>query len=134
MKFNIHHEYVSIGSQTAKCRIILLHGWGADSDDLLPLGESILRNSELEWQLIFLKAPLLRANNSGREWYGLFPANWQEATREVENLKHSLNELGKSVSLKKNCIVGFFTRCTMSIAVCSKIELGLVVSWRLCTS
>ncbi len=128
MKFNIHHEYVSIGSQTAKCRIILLHGWGADYDDLLPLGESIVRNSELDWQLIFLKAPSLRANNSGREWYGLFPANWQEATREVENLKHSLDELGKSVSLKKTVLLGFSQGAAMSIAVCSKIELGLVVS------
>jgi len=38
MKYDINHEYVSISSQTATHRIILLHGWGADADDLLKLG------------------------------------------------------------------------------------------------
>jgi len=34
MKYAIYHEFVSISSQTATLRIILMHGWGADSDDL----------------------------------------------------------------------------------------------------
>ena len=41
MKYAINHEFVSISSQTATHRIILIHGWGADADDLLPLGKEI---------------------------------------------------------------------------------------------
>ena len=41
MKYDINHEFVSISSQTATHRIIL-HGWGADADDLLTLGQEIL--------------------------------------------------------------------------------------------
>ena len=39
MKYDINHEFVSISSQTATHRIILIHGWGADADDLLNLAE-----------------------------------------------------------------------------------------------
>ena len=41
MKYTINHEFVSISSQTATHRIILIHGWGADADDLLNLGKEI---------------------------------------------------------------------------------------------
>ena len=41
MKYDIDHEFVSISSQTATHRLILLHGWGADADDLLIFGNEI---------------------------------------------------------------------------------------------
>ena len=41
MKYDIDHEFVSISSQTATHRIILLHGWGADADDVFKLGKEI---------------------------------------------------------------------------------------------
>ena len=41
MKYAVNHEFVSISSQTATHRIILMHGWGADSDDLLIFGKEI---------------------------------------------------------------------------------------------
>ena len=41
MKYDINHEFVSISSQTATHRIILIHGWGADADDLLTIGKEI---------------------------------------------------------------------------------------------
>ena len=41
MKYDINHEFVSISSQTATHRIILIHGWGADADDLITLGTEI---------------------------------------------------------------------------------------------
>jgi len=43
MKYAINHEFVSISSQTATHRIILMHGWGADSDDLLTFGKKWLK-------------------------------------------------------------------------------------------
>jgi len=41
MKYAINLEFVSITSQTATHRIFLMHGWGADSDDLLGFGKEM---------------------------------------------------------------------------------------------
>ena len=51
MKSLMNHEYVSIGSQNSSHRIILLHGWGADTDDLLPLGKAIIHDSCFEFEI-----------------------------------------------------------------------------------
>jgi len=48
MKYTINHEFVSISSQTATHRIILMHGWGADSDDLLTFGKEMTEKINLE--------------------------------------------------------------------------------------
>ena len=48
MKYDIDHEFVSISSQTATHRIILIHGWGADADDLLTLGKEIKEKLNLD--------------------------------------------------------------------------------------
>ena len=54
MKNDINHEYVSISSQTASHRIILIHGWGADADDLLTLGKEITKKINLDFEVISL--------------------------------------------------------------------------------
>ncbi len=52
MKYDIDHEFVSISSQTATHRIILLHGWGADADDLLTFGKEITEKINLNFEVI----------------------------------------------------------------------------------
>ena len=86
MKYDINHEFVSISSQTAKHRIILIHGWGADANDLLPIGKDIIEISKLDFEVISLRAPGLHPNNVGRQWYGLYPPNWNQAEKEVNKL------------------------------------------------
>ena len=49
MKYAINHEFVSISSQTATHRIILMHGWGADSDDLLAFGKELTEKINLDF-------------------------------------------------------------------------------------
>ena len=90
MKYEINHEYVSISSQTAKHRIILIHGWGADADDLLPIGKEIIELSKVDFEVLSIKAPGLHPNNTGRQWYGLYPPNWDEANEGVNQLLLSL--------------------------------------------
>ena len=90
MKSLMNHEYVSIGSQNSSHRIILLHGWGADTDDLLPLGKAIIHDSCFEFEIISLKAPSPRSNDYGRQWYSLFPPNWNEAEIAVDQLLDTL--------------------------------------------
>ena len=57
MKYDIDHEFVSISSQTATHRIILMHGWGADSDDLLTFGNEMTEKINLDFEVISLRAP-----------------------------------------------------------------------------
>ena len=129
MKFTMHHEYVSIGSQSANYRIILLHGWGADIHDLLPLGDAITKDLSLDFQVVSIRAPITRSDNIGRQWYDLFPANWEQATNEVEKLISTLHQLSRnSISLKKTVLLGFSQGAAMSLAISSKLEVGLVVS------
>ena len=129
MKSLIHHEYVSIGSQNSSHRIILLHGWGADADDLLPVGKSIIHNSCFEFELISLAAPSFRLNDMGRQWYSLFPPNWNEAEIAVAKLLDTLNAFNKTkISLKKTVLLGFSQGGAMAIDAGLSLDLGLVIS------
>ena len=68
MKYDINHEFVSISSQTAKHRIILIHGWGADADDLLSIGEEIIETSKVDFEILSLRAPSLHPNKTIKIW------------------------------------------------------------------
>ena len=129
MKSLMHHEYVSIGSQNSTHRIILLHGWGADADDLLPIGNAIIHNLSTEFELISIKAPTLRANNIGRQWYSLFPPDWNEAEIAVDKLLDTIKAFGKTnISLKKTILLGFSQGAAMAINAGLRLDLGLVIS------
>ena len=129
MKSLMHHEYVSIGSQNSTHRIILLHGWGSDANDLIPIGKAIICNSCFEFELISLKAPTLRFNNIGRQWYSLFPPNWNEAEIAVDKLLDTLNAFNKTnISLKKTVLLGFSQGGAMAIDAGLSLDLGLVIS------
>ena len=129
MKSLMHHEYVSIGSQNSSHRIILLHGWGADTDDLLPVGKSIIHNSCFDFELISLAAPSFRPNDMGRQWYSLFPPDWNEAEIAVAKLLDTLNAFNKTkISLKKTVLLGFSQGGAMAIDAGLSLDLGLVIS------
>ena len=129
MKSLMNHEYVSIGSQNSSHRIILLHGWGADTDDLLPLGKAIIHDSCFEFEIISLKAPILRPNGIGRQWYSLFPPNWNEAEIAVDELLETLNGFDKNETpLKKTILLGFSQGGAMALDAGLRLDLGLVIS------
>ncbi len=65
MKYDIDHEFVSISSQTATHRLILIHGWGADSDDLLTLGKEIKDKANYDFEVISLSATCLHPKWTG---------------------------------------------------------------------
>ena len=129
MKSLMHHEYVSIGSQNSSHRIILLHGWGADADDLLPIGKSIICNSCFEFELISLKAPNFRPNDMGRQWYSLFPPDWNEAEVAVNKLLDTLKAFDETkISLKKTVLLGFSQGGAMALDTGLRLNIGLVIS------
>jgi len=129
MKSLMHHEYVSIGSQNSSHRIILLHGWGADADDLLPVGKAIIHNLCFEFELISLKAPTFRPDNIGRQWYSLFPPDWNEAESAVDLLLDTLKAFNKTkIPLKKTVLLGFSQGAAMALDAGLSLDLGLVIS------
>ena len=129
MKSLMNHEYVSIGSQNSTHRIILLHGWGADANDLIPIGKTIIQNLSHPFELISINAPNLRSNNIGRQWYSLFPPNWNEATIAVDKLLVTLKEFDKhEISLRKTILLGFSQGAAMALSAGLNLDLGLVIS------
>jgi len=129
MKYDINHEFVSISSQTATHRIIMMHGWGADADDLLPLGRDLIEKSEIDFEVISLRAPGYHPSNIGRQWYGLYPHDWNAAAKEVNKLLLSLKKLDQNqIPLRKTILFGFSQGAAMAVNAGSKLNLGLIVS------
>ena len=129
MKYDINHEFVWISSQTANHRIILLHGWGADSDDLLIFGKEIKEKINLNFEVISLRAPGLHPSGQGRQWYGLYPHDWKGADVEVSKVFDSLKKFDTDqISLRKTILLGFSQGAAMAIDAGTKLNLGLIVA------
>ena len=128
MKYDINHEFVSISSQSAKHRIILIHGWGADANDLLSIGQKIIEVSKVDFEVISLRAPGLHPNN-GRQWYSLYPPDWNEAEYEVKELIQTLRKLDTiNIPLKKTILLGFSQGAAMGIDAGCQLDMGLIIS------
>ena len=129
MKYDIHHEFVSISSQTATHRIILIHGWGADSDDLLTFGKEMTEKINLDFEIISLRAPGLHPSGQGRQWYGLYPHDWNEAEVEVNKLLVTLKKFDTDqIPLRKTILLGFSQGAAMAIDAGFKLNFGLIVA------
>jgi len=129
MEYDINHEFVSISSQTATHRIILMHGWGADSDDLLTFGKEMTEKINLDFEVISLRAPGLHPSGQGRQWYGLYPHDWNQAEVEVNKLLSTLKKFDTDhISLKKTILLGFSQGAAMAIDAGFKLNLGLIIA------
>ena len=129
MKYAINHEFVSISSQTATHRIILMHGWGADSDDLLTFGKEMTEKINIDFEVISLRAPGLHPSGQGRQWYGLYPHDWNEAEVEVNKLLPTLKNFDTDqISLKKTILLGFSQGAAMAIDAGFRLNLGLIIA------
>jgi len=129
MKYDIDHEFVSISSQSATHRIILLHGWGADADDLLIFGKEIKEKINLDFEVISLRAPGLHPSGQGRQWYGLYPHDWKGAEVEVNKLLATLKKFDmEKISLRKTILLGFSQGAAMAIDAGFKLNFGLIIA------
>ena len=121
-------ELFCFSSETATHRLILLHGWGADAEDLLPFGMSLVKDLDVEVELISLNAPNKFENGGGRNWYNLFPADWAEAHKAMNALEVRLRNLDISkIPLEKTVLLGFSQGGAMAVATGVNLPLaGLV--------
>ena len=115
-------------SAPAKARLVLLHGWGADASDLMPLGQALAEAIATPLELVALQAPQLQAQGSGRQWYGLFPADWAAVPAAVEELKERINNLSSvEIPLKATVLLGFSQGGAMAVAAGCDLPLaGLI--------
>ncbi len=115
-------------SAPARARLVLLHGWGADAGDLIPLGQSLAEAISTPLELVALQAPQLQTQGSGRQWYGLFPADWAAVPAAVEALKERINNLSSGeIPLEATVLLGFSQGGAMAVAAGCDLPLaGLI--------
>jgi phospholipase/carboxylesterase len=98
---------------------VLLHGWGADADDLLDLGEALVDDPDAtDVSLVALRAPLPHPGGSGRQWYDLLPAPaWEQLPEARTALRQRLLALATSVPLERTALLGFSQGAAMAVDV-----------------
>jgi len=115
-------------SAPARARLVLLHGWGADAGDLMPLGQALAEAIATPLELVALQAPQLQTQGSGRQWYGLFPADWAAVPAAVEGVKERINNLSsEEIPLEATVLLGFSQGGAMAMAAGCDLPLaGLI--------
>jgi phospholipase/carboxylesterase len=123
---------IRLGPETAERRLVLLHGWGADADDLLDLAELLVPP---EVSVISLRAPEPHPAGVGRQWYPLLwsaemvpePA-WERVPAAREALRHRLLDLDASVPLERTALLGFSQGAAMALDVATGGDQPLPLS------
>jgi phospholipase/carboxylesterase len=100
-------------------RLVLLHGWGADADDLLDLGSALLAEDGQagEVSLVALRAPEPHPGGFGRQWYDLQQPEWPGLAAARSNLRQRLQELSETVPLERTAVLGFSQGAAMAVDV-----------------
>jgi phospholipase/carboxylesterase len=110
-------------------RLVLLHGWGADADDLRPLGDALMQLHHAPLEVVSLQAPEPHPQGSGRQWYGLFPAAWEAVPQAVADLRERLVKLsGGEEALTKTVLFGFSQGGAMALHCGCDLPLAGVMS------
>ena len=107
-------EALWLGPERASRRLVLLHGWGADADDLLELGQELV---DAEVSLVALRAPWPHPAGMGRQWYDLQLPEWPELPLARQQLRARLLALGSSVPLEATALLGFSQGGAMALDV-----------------
>jgi phospholipase/carboxylesterase len=115
---------LSLGPTTATSRLVLLHGWGADADDLLDLG-TMLAGEAI--QVVALRAPEPHPGGFGRQWYDLQSPDWPGLPRALADLNHRLTVLAEQVPLERTVLLGFSQGAAMALDAAGNLPLaGLI--------
>ena len=101
-------ELISLNSESATNRLVLLHGWGADAQDLVPVGKLLTEGFQDSFEIVSFSAPQPHPSGSGRQWYPLYPHEWGQVQNAVVDLERRLNNLCfEKIPLDKTLLLGF---------------------------
>jgi phospholipase/carboxylesterase len=101
------------GPAQADRRLLLLHGWGADADDLLALGTALVDPAV---SVVALRAPQSHPAGVGRQWYPLMPEPaWEQLPAARTALLARLARLAQEVPLERTAVLGFSQGAAMAV-------------------
>ncbi len=105
-------DRITRGPAAAPRRLVLLHGWGADADDLVDLGEMLVGP---ELSLVALRAPLPHPAGGGRQWYDLQQPGWPQLPAAREQLRQRLLALDADLPLANTVLLGFSQGAALAV-------------------
>ncbi len=108
------HSLIRLGPDRSQQRLVLLHGWGADADDLLDLAALLVGPAV---SVVALRAPLSHPSGQGRQWYDLEAPNWPQLPEARISLRQRLDALAKEVPLEQTVLLGFSQGAAMALDV-----------------
>ena len=118
-------ELISLNSESATNRLVLLHGWGADANDLLSVGKLLTQGLKDRFEIVSFSAPQPHPSGSGRQWYPLYPHDWEQVPSAVSELERRINNLCfKNIPLNKTVLLGFSQGGAMALEVATKIQFA----------
>jgi phospholipase/carboxylesterase len=118
-------DQLHLGPEQPETRLVLLHGWGADADDLLDLGQLLVGPTV---SVVALRAPEPHPYGVGRQWYGLQPIDWNQLPPARAQLQQRLLELAESVPLARTVVLGFSQGGAMALDVGSSLPVAGIVA------
>ncbi len=114
-------ELICLNSESATNRLVLLHGWGADANDLIPVGKLLIEGLKNRYEIVSLSAPQTHPSGIGRQWYPLYPHEWELVPNAVLDLEKRLNNLCfKHIPLKKTLLMGFSQGGAMALEIATR--------------
>ena len=114
-------ELISLNSESATNRLVLLHGWGADAQDLVPIGKLLTEGLKDCFEIVSLSAPHPHPSGSGRQWYPLYPHEWEQVPNAVLDLERRLNNLCfEKIPINKTLLLGFSQGGAMALELATK--------------
>ena len=124
----MNNEVICLNSPTASQRLILLHGWGADAEDLIPIGEILRNDFEDCLEIVSLRAPEFHPQGIGRQWYSLYPADWLAVPSAIKLLKDRIKNISsQKIPLEKTFLLGFSQGAAMALNCGCELPLaGLI--------
>ena len=116
-------ELISLNSESATKRLVLLHGWGADAHDLLSVGKLLTEGLKDRFEIVSFSAPQSHPSGSGKQWYPLFPHDWEQVPNAVSDLEKRVKKLSfKQIPLNKTLLLGFSQGGAMALEIATKIK------------
>ncbi len=114
-------ELIALNSESATNRLVLLHGWGADANDLVPIGKMLTEGLKDRFEIVSFSAPQPHPSGSGRQWYPLYPHEWEQVPNAVLDLERRLNNLCfKKIPLSKTLLLGFSQGGAIALELASR--------------